>query len=104
MNLIIEASLCAPPSEVTPFRDITLYGKTFIFEDILLKCDNGTRTLYWRWLKRHGAHDFISQLLRPDEREYGFRLYTERGNLNVDRINTFNLGHIISIFNNLNRY
>ena len=62
MNLIIEAPLCEPPSEVSCFRDVTLYGKTFIFEDILVKCDYGTRSIYWRWLKRHGAHDFISQL------------------------------------------
>lgn len=101
MNLIIEASLCEPPSEITPFRDITLYGKTFIFEDILLKCDHGTRSIYWHWLKRHGAHDFISQLIRNDRREAGFRLYTERGNLNIDRINAFNISQIISIFNNL---
>ena len=101
MNLIIDAALCEPPSEVTPFRDVTLYGKSFVFEDILLKCDTGTRSLYRRWLKRHGAHDIITQLIRRDEREHGFRLAVRRGNLTVDRINAFNLNFILSAFNRL---
>ena len=103
MNLIIESSLCAPPSEVSCFRDVTLYGKTFIFEDILVQCEEGTRSLYWRWLKRHGSHDFISKLLREDEKEPGFSVRSSRGNLTVDRITVFNLSNILSILNTLKR-
>ena len=103
MNLIIDAVLCEPPSEVSPFRDVTLYGKTFVFDDILLKCDTGTRSLYWNWLKRHGAHDFISQLIRRDEKEHGFRLSMDKGNLIVDRITAFNLDFILSSFYSLRR-
>jgi hypothetical protein len=96
MNLIIESSLCAPPSEVSCFRDVTLYGKIFIFEDILVQCEDGTRSIYWRWLKKHGAHDFISQLLKEDEREHGFKISPKKGNVNVDRIVCSNLNFIIS--------
>jgi hypothetical protein len=96
MNLIIESSLCAPPSEVSCFRDVTLYGKIFIFEDILVQCNEGTRSIYWRWLKKHGAHDFISQLLKETEREHGFRISPQKGNLNIDRITCNNLNFIIS--------
>ena len=96
MNLIIESSLCAPPSEVSCFRDVTLYGRIFIFEDVLVQCEEGTRSVYWKWLKRHGAHDFISQLLKEDEHEYGFRISPRKGNLNIDRITCHNLSFVIS--------
>jgi len=101
MNLIIESSLCEPPSEVACFRDVTLYGKTFIFEDILLKCRYGTRSIYWNWLKMHGAHDFISELIRDHEKEHGFTISNKQGNLNIDRITSFNLNFVISILNSL---
>ena len=96
MNLIIDSYLCEPPSEISCFRDVTLYGKTFIFEDVLLKCEKGTRSSYWKWLKRHGAHDFISQLIIDNEREHGFSITKRGGNLNIDRIDVFNLNFIIS--------
>lgn len=99
----MEASLSGPPSEISCFRDVTLYGKTFIFEDILVQCEMGSRSYYWKWLKRHGAHDFISQLLREDEKEHGFVIALKNGNLSVDRINAFNLGFIISSISSLKR-
>ena len=63
MILIIESCLSEPPSEILCFRDVTLFSKLFIFDDILLECKPGTRAIYWNWLKSHGAHDFISQLV-----------------------------------------
>jgi len=103
MNLIISASLCAPPSEISPFRDVTLYGKTFVFEDILLECEKGTRSFYWKWLKSHGAHDFISYLLIDSEKEYGFKMSPRKGNLNIDNITAVNLNFIISVLNSIKR-
>lgn len=104
MNLIISASLCAPPSEVSTFRDVTLYGKTFIFEDVLVECEKGTRSFYWEWLKSHGAHDFVSYLICDHEKEYGFKLAPREGNLNIDNISAFNLNYIISALNSVRGY
>ena len=104
MNLIIEAPLCEPPSEISCFRDITLYGKTFIFEDILVQCQKGTRSVYWKWLKRHGAHDFISQLVREDEQVVGFKIATIQGNYIIDRICCENLPSIITTLNRFKKY
>ena len=103
MNLIIDSRLCEPPSEIACFRDVTLFGKIFIFEDILLKCELGTRSMYWKWLKAHGAHDFISELIEEHEKEHGFTMGYEKSNLNVDRINVFNLSFIISSINSLKK-
>ncbi|MDA1237339.1 MAG: hypothetical protein ACJAT2_003812 [Bacteriovoracaceae bacterium] len=103
MNLIIDSSLCEPPSEISCFRDVTLYGKVFIFDDILLKCETGTRSIYWKWLKAHGAHDFISELIHGHEKEYGFTMGGKKSNLKIDRIDAFNLNFIISSINCLRK-
>jgi len=100
-KLIIESNLCEPPSEIYLFRDITLYAKTYIFDDILLKCKQGTRTMYWNWLKSYGAHDFISYLIRDFENEEGFCIANSKSNLNIDRISYHNFQHIISTLNSL---
>tara|TARA_B000000557_G_scaffold258680_1_gene253469 strand:- start:736 stop:1053 length:318 start_codon:yes stop_codon:yes gene_type:complete len=104
MNLIIEAYLSEPPSEISCFRDVTLYGKTFIFEDVLVQCQNGTRSIYWDWLKKHGAHDFVSQLIREDERVNGFKIATMKGNYIIDRICCENLPKIITTLNKFQNY
>ena len=96
MNLIISSDLSAPPSEISCFRDVTLYAKCLEFEDILLKCPPGTRTLYWDWLKFHGAHDYVSYLIKDSESESGVLISPKNGNLNIDRINSFNISFIIS--------
>jgi hypothetical protein len=103
MKLIIDSVLSEPPSEISCFRDVTLYGKTFIFEDVLLSCKKGTRTLYWEWLKKHGAHDFISYLLTDEEKESGFRISNKRGNVNIDRICVTNLDFIIQCLTSVKR-
>ena len=104
MNLIIEAPLTEPPSEISCFRDVTLYSKTFIFEDILVQCQEGTRSIYWKWLKQHGAHDFISQLIREDEKVVGFKIATMRGNYIIDKISCENIHTIISRLNSFKKY
>ena len=101
MKLIIDSFLCEPPSEVSCFRDVTLYGKTFIFEDVLLRCSSGTRSLYWNWLKKNGAHDFISYLLKENEEESCFLISNRRGNVNIKSINSENLNFIISCLNSV---
>lgn len=104
MNLIIESSLTEPPSEISCFRDVTLYSKTFIFDDVLVQCQKGTRSMYWRWLKQHGAHDFVSQLIREDEREVGFRIATTKGDYIIDKISCENITTIISTLNRFKKY
>ena len=96
MNLIIESCLSEPPSEIYCFRDITLYARTYIFDDVLLECPPGTRTAYWNWLKNYVAHDFISYLVRNTENETGYTIKTANdANITVDRIDVRNLNDII---------
>jgi hypothetical protein len=96
MKLIIESALSEPPSEISCFRDVTLYARVYHYEDVLLRCKKGTRSIYWDWLKRHGAHDFISYLLTEEEKECGFLISTIGGNLNIPRIDSANLAFVIN--------
>jgi hypothetical protein len=103
VNLIINSLLTEPPSEISCFRDVTLYGKSFVFDDVLIRCAKGTRSFYWKWLKNNGAHDFVSSLILYQEKESGFYISNNGGNLNVDKITCNNLNFIISTIN-LQRY
>ena len=97
MKLKIQSCLTEPPSEISCFRDVTLYAKTYCFEDVLLECEPGTRSAYWAWLKRHGAHDFISDLILSDTKEPGYSIGTTPGfNIVTDRITCYNLSEIVS--------
>ena len=95
MNLIIDSSLSEPPSEVSCFRDVTLYSKIFVFEDVLLECPKVTRSLYWKWLKKHGAHDFISDLILITDSESGIKISPTKGNITVSQITSDTLSHVI---------
>ncbi len=99
MNLIIDSCFSEPPSNISCFRDVTLYAKCFVVEDVLVQCPVGTRSIYWEWLKAYGAHDFVSELIREDESEFGFRIKSQGGDFNIDRLDHFNLASVISALN-----
>jgi hypothetical protein len=100
MLLMIDSCLCEPPSEISCFRDVTLYAKSFVFEDVLLKCPPGTRTMYWNWLKSYGAHDFIDYLITSSESQKAYTMSTCcPANIVVNKISTSNLNYIISRLN-----
>lgn len=103
MDLIIQAHLSEPPSSLSCFRDVTLYAKTFVFDDILLRCPPGTRSLYWSWLKSKGAHDFISYLIKDSEFASGVLISSQNANLNVSRIDYSNLDFLISFLNSFQK-
>ena len=101
MNLIIDAGLSEPPSSISCFRDVTLWAK-FKYDDILLCAEDGTREFYNKWLKKHGAMDFISYIMLPSEHENGFWIIQEGSSITpsvgivVKHINAHNLQTIYS--------
>ena len=68
MVLIFDCELTEPPSSVSCFRDVTLYSKVFLDCENLIKCPRGTKTMYWNWIKRYGAHDFVDQIILKEDR------------------------------------
>lgn len=69
--IIIKDELVNPPSWSASFRDLTLYCVVFYQAEVILETPNPD--LYWRWLRRFGGMDFISDLV-PYGRENGVRL------------------------------
>ena len=100
MTLIIEATLSVPPSSVHCFRDVSLYASTFKESDVLVSCEDKVKDIYWRWLKRYGAMDFIEQIIRYKE-EPGFIIGEKRGNLALDRLDEFSLQNVIGVINGM---
>jgi len=66
--------LTEPPSSVNCFRDVTLYMKMFLERDNILKCKKGTRSIYWKWIKQYGAHDFIEEIILDSETQEGIKV------------------------------
>jgi len=101
MILRIEATLCEPPSSITAFRDATLYATVFRQLDVLLECEEGTRSSYWAWLKRNGAHDFVRDLIYPYEEQGTPRMGTKNANIRVDRLDARSLPFAVSAMRSL---
>jgi len=71
MVVIYDSILTEPPSSVHCFRDVTLYSSVFLRFDNLIACPKGTRSMYWKWIKKYGAHDFVDALIVVDESQEG---------------------------------
>jgi hypothetical protein len=101
MALRIESVLTIPPSSITCFRDATLYAKVIKELDILLECEKGTKSIFWKWIKDHGAHDYVDQLIvvgeEPDIPKMGVR----DANIRLDRLTAESLPFAVSAINSL---
>lgn len=91
MNLIIDAELTEPPSEVSVFRDVTLYSSVFLNMEVLLFCESDMKDLYWYWLKQRGAFDFVEDIVCKRV-EPGYIMATKDANLQIKflRVETLN--------------
>ena len=66
VNLILDASLSSPPSDLTAFRDVTLHASNQ-YESILVLASKGMRSKYWNWMKNNGVKDFVDDIVTPYE-------------------------------------
>ena len=64
--------------------------------DILLECKKGTRSLFWKWVKNHGAHDFIDELILPHEETESPRMGRRDANIKVDRLTVESIPFAVS--------
>lgn len=95
MLTLISCDFCEPPSSTSCFRDVTLYSKIFLKSEVLLECDKEYVDLYWKWLKKRGAWDFITDII-DEGSERGISIRTSGGAINVDRIYYDNLNLVLS--------
>lgn len=100
MVLIFDCELTEPPSSVSCFRDVTLYSKVFLDCENLIKCPRGTKTMYWNWIKRYGAHDFVDQIILKEERQEGMTVGQD-GYVKFDVIDENSYVNLIAILKNI---
>ena len=100
MIVSISAIFCEPPSNTTCFRDVTLFSSCLLDNQNLLECEKGLEDIYWKWLKRYGAWDFIEDIVEPNYPAQ-ISIREKKASITVDRIGYRNLNNIIS---NLKKY
>jgi hypothetical protein len=93
-NLIVDADLTEPPSETAVFRDVTLYAKIFLKYGVLIECDRDVVDLYWYWLKRRGAFDFVDDFVDIGT-ESGMRLNSTAGSIVVRHLTADTLNFVV---------
>tara|TARA_B100001093_G_scaffold317410_1_gene302806 strand:+ start:17562 stop:17876 length:315 start_codon:yes stop_codon:yes gene_type:complete len=94
VNLIIDADLTNPPSEISVFRDITLYSKVFLNMDILLECDSEDKDIYYYWLKNRGAFDYVDDFINC-EQERGLTIRSSRATITIKYLRVEELNKVI---------
>jgi hypothetical protein len=103
MPVLINCTLCEPPSEVVCFRDVTLYANVLLGRSVLLECDPSLQDIYWTWLKQRHAWDFIKDIVPPKTIE-GVSIREDKGNITVPRISYGNLDFVIGRLSILARH
>ena len=83
--VIIESTLTAPPSEVCLFRDITLFSRIFLQENVVLECEKEEIDFYYKWLKDKAAWDYVEDFIKPNT-ETGFSIRKKNANICVEKI------------------
>lgn len=94
MNLIIDADLTNPPSEISVFRDITLYSKVFLNLDVLLECESEYKDIYYYWLKNRGAFDYVDDFVTLEE-ENGVTIRSSNATIQIKYLRAEELNNII---------
>lgn len=95
MDLIIDGSLTAPPSQVYCFRDISLYTKCFLNKNVFVECCEKEIDLYWSWLKQNNSYDFVDAMVNCDEVN-GFKVGPhKKSNLQIELINYNNQSFVL---------
>ena len=65
MNLLVNATLCEPPTESLPLRYVLSCAKIDCSANVLLECEQGTEDMYWQFMRSRGMFDFISDIVWP---------------------------------------
>jgi len=94
MVVIYDSILTEPPSSTYCFRDVTLYSSVFLRFNNLIVCPKGTRSMYWKWIKKYGAHDFVDELILVDENQKGLTVGLGK-EVHTKLINEYNYNDLI---------
>lgn len=72
--LIIADTLVEPPSEILPFRTVTMFAHDNLDLEVLLHTTQEMKDTYYHWMKPRGLMDYVSYILNEFEWENGIRI------------------------------
>ena len=101
MPVIFDARLTEPPSWVHSFRDASMYVSVFIKKDVLVECEKASKDIYYQWLKKYCALDFVEEIVSSEEGVMGFRVGLTRANISIEKLVPENLNFVLSSLNRL---
>lgn len=76
-TLIINAGLVNPPTESLAFYFLTMTTKSQMEMENILEVDKESKDIYYHFIKDKRIHDYVSELVTPEESETGIRLDLE---------------------------
>lgn len=68
--VIIDSDLVFPPSEVSVFRDVTLYSTIYTDATVLIQSEQQHKDACYHYLKSLGAFDYVDEIILPGD-EHG---------------------------------
>ena len=104
MVLIINAEISNPPTEIMPFRDLTMESKYTLRMDVLIEASQDLKDYYFYFLRPRGMIDFVEDFITPLERVDGIRIDTELNypkTVVAQKITIFNYRDIFSKVQNI---
>ena len=72
--LVISDALVEPPSEILPFRTVTMFSHEYLSMDVLLHTTQEMKDFYYQWMKPRGLMDYVKYFLNELEWENGVRI------------------------------
>ena len=104
-TLIISAPIINPPTESLAFYYLTMTTKRQLNFSNLLEVDKEEKDIYYKYIKRLRIHDFVDQLVTPEEFELGIRIDTDHNfplTVIADRISFRNVTSLLGQIKYLN--
>lgn len=77
MLVIISAELCNPPTDMLMFRFLTQNVKSNLSSDVILEAQEEAIDIYYKYLVKKGAFDYIDDIQPAFTKEEGIRLDIE---------------------------
>lgn len=99
MKLIIREEVIEPPTNLTCFRDVTLYSTIFLGFDVLVETNEDDLDAYYKFLRKNYCHDFVKAMVTRKEKESGLRMNVKREadvNIVVDGIHYNNYTDVLA--------
>ena len=97
--LLVDGHLVFPPTEVSVFRDITLYANVFKSYDVLIQTEPSHVDTCYKYLKSCGAVDYVRDFVTPGETHGTYISDTHPCNILARKIWAGNLNRILQSIN-----